>query len=66
MAGDLSSDLGLGILAPTASTRGVEGNAPQANGEGKTRPRRDRAREESEAESDEPGAGGEHQLDRLA
>lgn len=66
MASDLSSGVGFGILAPTPSVRGVEGNAWQANDEGKAPPRRERSSEKSQAEGEEPENPAEHQLDRLA
>lgn len=66
MTGDFSPDLDLGILAPSPSVRGAEGNAPNTNSDNNAPRRRARPMEESEAEAGEPDTAGEHQLDRIA
>lgn len=66
MAGDLSSDLDLRILAPSPAVRGVEGNAPNPNPNHTAPRRRVRPEEEFEGDDGEPEAGDEHRLDRLA
>lgn len=66
MTGDLSPDLDLGILAPSPSVRGAEGNAPNTNSDNKAPRRRSRPVEESEVESGEAETAGQHRLDRIA
>jgi hypothetical protein len=66
--GDLSSDLGFGILDPASAVRPVESNANREESGGKSR-RRPQAAEESQEEDSaatEPGDKPRHEVDRLA
>ena len=71
LSSDLTSNIGLGILAPASAVRGAEGDAANTAGEGQGKRRRAHPGSEKEAtagserepESAEPA---EHQLDRLA
>jgi hypothetical protein len=65
--GDLSTDLGWGILMPASSVRPVEGHSPHADAEAKARRRshpekKDHDGEEASDADDTPA----HQLDHLA
>lgn len=70
LSSDLVSNLGLGILAPASSVRGVEGNAGNTAGEGHGKRRHAHPGSESEAEAENENKNdpesAEHHLDRLA
>lgn len=67
-SGDLSTELGFGVLAPTPAVRAVEGHSAPQQAQAKAR-RRPRLEEENHAEESPSSDGLEqpaHQLDDLA
>jgi hypothetical protein len=66
-SGDLSTDLSLGILTPTASVRPVDSHPPQEDAEGKSRRRSQPENAAPESDDTIPGGSDDpHQIDRLA
>jgi hypothetical protein len=64
--GDLSADMGLGILAPASSISAISGHAPPQDAEGKSR-RRPVQRDGDEPNlAPEPEQAPAHELDSLA
>jgi len=66
-SGDLSTDLGMGVLTPTPSVRPADGHSPHQDAEGKARrrpqPEPQNSDEDALSDNDEAAA---HQIDRMA
>ncbi len=66
-SGELSTDLTMGILAPTSSVRATDGHSTQRDAEGKRRRRPRSESENGDPDDSSPEAGvPAHQLDSLA
>ena len=65
MGSDLSSDLGLGILAPSAAVRPAQGQSPNQDAESKAR-RQPRPKDDKDDTPSEDAGDSAHQLDHLA
>ena len=64
--GDLSADLGLGILAPASSVPAVSGHAPPPDAEGRSRRRPSKPDGDELNLAPEPEEAPAHELDSLA